>query len=225
MNYSIRRKLDMAGRVRDFCRTHPAQNEGYTTAVARLEELVTRAEALAQQQVSGRLTVSGAAVNTRQLRRDIRDTIALLAGLARAAAREEADLSVVIERVPIGASHQVFLTQARVAEANATANRDLLIRYGMPDTLLEEFKAQLDEFEQAINEKHAGRASHVGARAELFAVCSEIMRGVGQVDAINRYRFRKDAEALAGWKSARDVAWPAPPEKEPPAGETKQPAA
>jgi hypothetical protein len=226
MNYSIRRKLDMAGRVRDFCRTHPHQNEGYTAAVARLEELVTRTEALAQQQVSGRLTVSGAAVNTRQLRRDIRDSIALLAGLARAAAHEEPDLSVAIERVPLAASHQVFLTQARVAEANATTHRELLSRYGMPESFLEEFKAQLNDFEQTINEKHAGRSAHVGARADLGAVGTQLMRVVNQLDAISRFHFRKDAESLAAWKSARDVAWPAPAEKEPPAaGETEKPAA
>jgi hypothetical protein len=226
MNYSIRRKLDMAGRVRDFCRTHPAEdNAGYTAAVARLEELVARAEALAQQQVSGRLTVSGAAVNTHELRREIRATIRLLAGLARAAAQEEPELEVMIERSSINASHQVFLTQARVAETNATTHRDLLTRYGMPQNFLEEFKAQLDSFEEAINDKHAGRAAHVGARADLFAVGNQFMRVVGQLDAINGYRFRKDAESLAAWKSARDVAWPAPPEKQPSTGETKQPAA
>jgi len=211
MNYSIRRKLEMADRVRDFCRTHPTQNAGYTAAVARLEELLERAERLARQQVSGHLTVSGAVVNTGQLRREIRDMIALVAGLARAAAREDPDLSVVIERVPIAANHQEFLIKARVAETNATTHRDLLSRYGMPETFLEELKALLDGFEQVISEKHAGRASHVGARADLTAVGSEIMRVVGQLDAINRFYFRKDAESLAAWKSARDVAWPLPP--------------
>jgi hypothetical protein len=226
MNYSIRRKLDMAGRVRDFCRTHPdPKNPGYTAAVARFEELVARAEALAQQQVSGRLTVSGAAVNTHELRKEIRATIRLLAGLARAAAEEEPELEVVIERPSINASHQMFLTQARVAEANATTHRDLLTRYGMPENFLEEFKRQLDEFEEVINDKHAGRAAHVGARADLHAVGSEFMRVVGRLDAINGWRFRKDAESLAAWNSARDIAWPAPPEKESADGEKQEPAA
>lgn len=211
MNYSIRRKLDMAGRVRDFCRTHPApDNAGYTAAVARLEELLDRARALAQQHVSGQLTVSGAVVNTGQLRREVRDMIGLVAGLARAAAREDPDLSVVIERVPIAANHQEFLTKARVAEANATTHRDLLVRYGMPGTFLEELKALLDGFELVINQKHAGRASHVGARADLTAVGNEIMRVVNQLDTLNRFLLRKDAESLAAWKSARDIAWPLP---------------
>ena len=213
MNYSIRRKLDMAGRVRDFCRTHPAAgNAGYTAAVARLEELVERAQALAQQHVSGQLTVTGAVVNTGQLRREVRDMIALVAGLARAAAREDPDLGVAIERIPITANHQEFLVKARVAEANATASRDLLVRYGMPENVPAELKTLLDGFELVINQKHAGRASHVGARADLTAVGNEIMRVVNQLDALNRFLLRNDAESLAAWKSSRDIAWPLPPE-------------
>jgi hypothetical protein len=42
-------------------------------------------------------------------------------------------------------------------------------------------------------------------------VAAEIMLIVRQLDALNRFRFRKDAESLAAWKSARDVAWPATP--------------
>jgi hypothetical protein len=214
MQNIIRRKLDMAGRVRDFCRTHADANSGYTAAVARLEERLARAEALAQQEVTGRLTVTGAAVNTRQLRREIHDTIALLVGLARPAAQEEPDLGVRIAGSSLNLSHQAFLTRARVAAATASTHRDLLVRYGMPETFLDDLGAALDRFEQAVNERHAGRAAHVGARADLMAVGAEIMLIVGQLDALNRFRFRNDAESLAAWKSARDVAWPMPPDKE-----------
>jgi len=55
------------------------------------------------------------------------------------------------------------------------------------------------------------------------AVTSEIMLIVRQLDALNRFHFRKDAESLAAWKSARDVAWPMPPEKGvPPGGSNEQ---
>lgn len=82
------------------------------------------------------------------------------------------------------------------------------------------------EFVQALNEKHNGRAAHVGARAELEAVTSQIMLDVRQLDALNRFFFRNDAESLAAWKSARDVAWPLPPKEESPAGgDREQPAA
>jgi hypothetical protein len=221
MNFSIRRKLDMAGRARDFCRTHPDQNPGYTAATQRLEERLTRAEALARQEVAGRQTVTGAVVNKEQLRLDIHKTIALLAGLAAPAAREERELAVGIIRPDVNGSHQAFLTRSRVAAASGSTHKELLTRYGKPDGFLEELNATLDRYEQSLNQQHAGRAAHVGARAELEAVTAEIMLIVRQLDALNRFRFRKNAESLAAWKSARDVAWPAPPA----VGEAEKPAA
>ena len=226
MHNSIRRKLDMAVRVRDFCRTHTDRNPGYTAAVARLEERLARAEALAQQQVAGRLAVSGAVVNKEQLREEIYNTLGLLAGLAKPVAREEADLAVGFVRPRTKLSHQAFLTRARVSAANASAHRDLLLRYGMPETFLDELWAALDRFDQTLNDKHNGRAAHVGARAELEAVTSDLMLIIRQLDALNRFFFRKNAESLAAWKSARDVAWPAPEKEAPPvSGDAQKPAA
>jgi hypothetical protein len=80
-------------------------------------------------------------------------------------------------------SNQSFLTGARVAVTTAAGYRELLQRYGMPDTFPEDLGGMLDRFEAALNEKHAGRAAHVGARAELDAVTAEIMQLVGQLDA------------------------------------------
>ncbi len=208
MNISIRRKLEMAARVRDFARAHPDDNQGHTAAVARLEDRVARAEALAQQEVTGRKTVTGAVVAREQLRGEIRGTVALLAGLARPAAREEPELAAGIVRPRANVSNQSFLTGARVAAATAVGHRELLQRYGMPDTFPEDLGGMLDRFEATLNEKHAGRAAHVGARAELDAVTAEIMQLVRQLDALNRFRFRGDAEALGAWRSARNVAWP-----------------
>jgi hypothetical protein len=100
-------------------------------------------------------------------------------------------------------SHQTFLTRARVSATKGSAHRDLL---GMPETFLDELGAALDRFEQSLDDKHNGRAAHVGARAELEAVTAEIMLVVRQLDALGRFRSRNNAESLAAWKSARDVA-------------------
>ena len=115
-----------------------------------------------------------------------------------------------------------------MAAATGKSNhRELLIRYGIPETFLEDLGASLDRFEEALNQKRNGRAAHVGARAELEAVTAEVMLIVRQLDALNRFRFRSNAESLAGWKSARDIAWPAAPEEkgEAPVGDAQKPAA
>lgn len=226
MDSAIRHKLDMAGRVRDFCRTHPdPTNPGYTAAVDQLEEKLTRAITLAQQQVSGQLTVTGAVASTQELRQEIKDIVDLLAGIARAASRELPELKAGITRLPLNVGHQELLTNARVALATATAHQDLLVRHGLAAHVLETFGGTLDEFEKAINERHGGRLSHVGARADLEAVTADIMALVDQLAAINRFRFRNDAESLAAWKSARNVAWPLSPVKEEPESGTEKPAA
>src|SRR4051812_25462992 len=158
MNAVIRCKLDMAERVYDFCRRQGPWNQGYAATVALLQERLNRANVLAQQQVAGRLSVTGAVLSTERLRREIHDTIAMLVGLARSAAREEPELRARIVRLRLNLSHQVFLTRARVAVETAFAHRDLLIRYGIPDTVLDDLSATLDRFEETINQKHAGQA-------------------------------------------------------------------
>ncbi|HEX6104849.1 MAG TPA: hypothetical protein VFZ26_04655 [Gemmatimonadales bacterium] len=107
----------------------------------------------------------------------------------------------------------------RVATATALAHRELLQRYGMPESFPEDLGRMLDEFEAALNEKHAGRSAHVGAHADLYAVTAEVMGLVRQLDALNRFRFRNDAERLGAWRSARNVAWPAADRRDRPAKE------
>lgn len=226
MKIAIRRKLDMAARVRDFVRTHPDTNPGYLAAIERLVERLVHAESVAQQEIAGRRSVTGAVATRDRLREEIADTLALLSGLARQAAHDEAELSAGIARPDASASSQSFLTRGRVAAATAVTHRALLQRYGMPDTFPEDLGRLLDEFETALNDKHAGRASHVGANAELAAVANEIMGIVMQLGALVRFRFRNDAEALAAWRSARNVAWPSTDRSgTPPADGSVQPAA
>jgi hypothetical protein len=207
MHIDIRRKLEMAGRVRDFCRTHPGHTPGHAAAIQRLEQLLARAEALAQQQVAGRLAVSSAVMNKEEYRQEIHDTIGLLAMLALVAAQEEPGLAGGITRPRPKLSHRAYLTRARVVANTFATHRALLTRYGMTDDLLTHLFAALDGFEQALREKNAGRAAHVGARADLEAVTADIMLMIGRLDALNQFYYRNNAEALAAWRSARDVIW------------------
>src|SRR3954470_17854681 len=79
VNISTRRVVDMAIRVRDFCRMHTdPSNAGYTAAVARLEDRLVRTQALAEQQLSGYLAVTGAVASTKELREEVRETVKLL---------------------------------------------------------------------------------------------------------------------------------------------------
>lgn len=225
MNLSIRRVIEMAGRVRDFCRTHPYENPGYTAAVDQLHELLSRAQALAEQQLSGQLSVTGAVGTAKDQRDEIRHSIELLAGLARAASVEDPELRAGITRLPFSGSQRELVSRARVASGTARARQQLLAKYGLPDNLLDQLDAALDSFESAITEKNAGRVAHVGARADLSVVGAELLNKVRQLDALNRYRYRKDSESLAAWLSARNVAWPLRSRETPPGTDSEKPAA
>src|SRR2546429_7839889 len=68
MNAVLRRRLERAARVRDFIRAHKTDGTGEGTALARLEELLQRAEALAAQQRSGVVATRSATLQRRELR-------------------------------------------------------------------------------------------------------------------------------------------------------------
>jgi hypothetical protein len=96
----------------------------------------------------------------------------------------------------------------------------------MSGTYPEDLGRMLDEFEAALNTKHAGQAAHVGAHADLEAVTAEIMQLVRQLDSLTEFRFRNDAEALAAWRSARNIPWRGVERQQrPPAGGDVRPAA
>jgi hypothetical protein len=209
MQVHIRRKLGMATSLRNYAQARvTGATQGYVEALAQLTERLAHAETVAQQSIAGQRAVSGAVATRKQLEAKVTDSLALLAGLAQSASHEEPNLSAGISRPDKSSSIQSFLTRGRVAAAMAVDHRELLQRMGMPDTFPEELSRLLDQYEASENEKRASRTSHVGATAELAAVTDEVMMIVRQMDALIRFRFRDDAEALAAFESARNVAWP-----------------
>ena len=56
----VRRKLEMAVRVRDFLAAHPFTDPSHQAIGARFGDLVTRAHGLAGQEQSGRMGSAGA---------------------------------------------------------------------------------------------------------------------------------------------------------------------
>jgi hypothetical protein len=82
MNAGLRRRFEMATRVRDFLRAHRTEG-AEATALARLEELLERAEVLAAQQRAGVVATRAATEQRAEVRR------ALQGMLEKATARKE----------------------------------------------------------------------------------------------------------------------------------------
>ncbi|MDH4132520.1 MAG: hypothetical protein OEV95_12020, partial [Gemmatimonadota bacterium] len=197
-------------------RVHPYSDPGQVALFTRLEDRIARASQLATQQREGTASVRASAARRRQLRRTIRrELLEHLVSTARGASKEAPELAQLFLVPAESGRHQDFMTSARAMTATATERKDLFLQHGMSPTLLDDLGRALDEYDATVLQANAGKRAHVGARADIDAVMREIMELVEQMEGINRYRFRADAELLAAWKSARDLPWGTGGQQEP----------
>jgi hypothetical protein len=206
MNAESRRKIEMGTRALEFSRAHPDTEPGMATTAARLEQLLARAIETATVQRDGLVHVHAAAARKEELRRQMRDVpIAHLAEVGRAAAREEHELGKTFTFKPGASTSFAFRTAARSMASSAQEHRELLAKYGLAQSVLDQFVQTLDQFDAAVALGHEGRTAHVGATRELRAVATEIVRTVRVMDGRNRQRFAEDDQLLGSWISASTV--------------------
>jgi hypothetical protein len=224
MKRIVRRRLEMALRVRDFMHAHPSTDANYAAVLAQLEELITRLEALAKQQQDGTVRAHASTVRRKALRRRLHhELLRHLVTVADIAALEQPGLA---ERYALPTGHETneaFRTLARRLLEQGQAEQDVLNKHGLADKLLEDLAAAVEEFDGSLAQSNEGRRGHVGAVAELQAVSDEVMRLVEMLDGLNRYRLAGSAELLAAWESARNVVAEARAAEvpEPPAGDVR----
>ena len=206
MKRIVRRRLEMAVRVRDFMRAHPSTDANYAAVLAQLEELITRIEALARQQQDGTVTAHASTVRRRVLRwRLHHELLRHLVTVADIAAAEQPGLAQRYAMPKGHETNETFRTLARRLLVQGQAEKDVLAKHGLADKLLEDLAAAVEEFDGSVAQSNEGRRGHVGAVAELQAVGDEVMQLVEMLDGLNRYRFGGRAELIAAWESARNV--------------------
>ena len=226
MNTYLRRRLEMAARARDFLRAHQTEVESEKMALARLEELLQRAELLDAQQQTGVEATRLAKVKRDELRRTLQSTLlSFMAAVATVAARENTDLLLKFRIPPRGASNQAFLSAARGILVKATAQREVLVSQGLSAGLLDDTAATLAEFEKTMEATRSGRRDHTGAVSDLQRVAVEIIERLKLLDGLVRYRFGDNAELMGAWVSARNVLGPFRSRSERDAGAGQKPEA
>ena len=210
MRNNIRLQLNSAGTCDAFCQAHPDPNPANQTVATRLHDLVSQSTTLSQLQHSSLVARNTAIDHKTALRASISEAMAAIIGIAKATFRAE-PASAVRLRPPRGRTNETaFLTSARVAVAEVQARKDLFIRFGMPETLLDTVTAELNEYEAAVVRQRNALVTQVGASAELAAVTREVMIVLKHLDALHRLRFKNDPDMQAAWKSARNVAYRLP---------------
>ena len=231
MNAHSRRRIEMGTRALEFSRAHPDTEPSTAVAMARLEQLVARANATATVQRDGLVDVRAASARKEELRRWMLEVpIAHLAEVGRAAAQEEHELGKTFRFKPGASTFLAFRTAARSMAAAAQTHREVLAKYGLAQSVLDEFMEKLDQFDAATALGNEGKTAHVGATRELKALASEIVRTVRVMDGRNRQRFAGDQQLLGSWISASTVLGTPRPDTEseegpPPSGGEVRPAA
>jgi hypothetical protein len=221
MKGTTRRKIEMGARALEFSRAHPDGSLGYTAALTRLENLLNRAEQVAEQQRLGILHVRAATVRKRDLRRTIkRDHLDHLASVAQVASREVPELAQLFTLPRIANPYLAFRTAARGLAAEAESRKELLVKNGLSDTVLTGLAQALDEFDAAVDQGAEGRAAHVGASAELDTLANEIVQVVNVMGGTNRVHFIGNRDLLASWESVSNVLATPRPDAKPTTGGT-----
>jgi hypothetical protein len=206
----VRRTVEMSKRVQSFSLAHPDPSQGYAAALARLQKTLAEVDVAAGLQRDGINAVRAATGMKRSGRRKIlRTQMALLARVAESAEAEVPGITQKFRLPREAIPYLAFRTAARGMLAEAQNQKELLVRHGLLEAVLEAMSDNLNKFEEAVEQGTEGRRSHVGASAELDALADELTQICRLMDAINRSRFSEDPESLAQWESASNVIGPA----------------
>jgi hypothetical protein len=208
MEKKNRLTLDAGGRAAAFCHAHPDTDPGHIAVVAQLDATMARAELLTSQQVAGEQAANAAVSTKEELRQSLENGLASIFAISTVAAKRFPDLAIHRRRPRIHSSEVTLLTSARVTLAEAEANQDRLIPFGLTTSMLDALRHDIPAYGDAVLRQRSALAAQVGAVSDLKEVRHEIMRLLKALDAIHRLRFKQDRELLAAWKSARNVAWP-----------------
>jgi len=231
MKAKIRRRIETGRRALSFSLAHPDPSPGYATTVASLQELLARSEQLITLQRDRTAESRAATVQKRNLRRRIRRSqMKHLAKVAEAAARENPEVAQKFVLRPEATPYLEFQAMARAMVAEAQANKELLVKHGLAETVLEGMVRNVKQFDLAMEQGTEARRGHVGASAELDTIGDQLIHLVNVMDGLNRDRFGDVPEILAEWASASNVFGPvhfsgekptSPEVTPPPGGETK----
>ena len=192
----------MGTSAKQFSVAHPMESSGYQAAVAGLDGALAEAGTLEDQQREGIITERrGGAVRRGVMDRVWDVHLPHLWAAARRAEREQADLARTFRLKPTKDTIAARRAAAGSMLEAAQAHKEVLVRYGMDDSVVNDLVQVLAEFDAANDQCIAGRGAHVGATARLQVVGQEIVELVRVIDGLNRVRFKNDAALLAEWVS------------------------
>jgi hypothetical protein len=207
-------------RVRELADTQQARFPADTLAselFTRLRMLIGDIERQDATLSSGKRTASQGGRTKAVARDELQRKLEAIRRTARVMASKTPGLDDKF-RLPGRLKDQELLSTARAVAADAVPLESEFIRRGLPQTFLADLAVDIEDFEQAINQKIRGRETHVAANAAIDELIAEGMGVVRELDAIMRNTFADEPATLAAWLSASHV-------ERPPKSSSKKPPA
>ena len=176
MERRTRSQITMGTSVKQFSVTHPTESSGHQAAVAGLDSVLAEAGTLEDQQREGIITERrGGAVRRGVIDRLWDVHLPHLWAAARRAEREQPDLARTFRLKPAKDTIAARRAAAGSMLEAAQTHKEVLVRYGMDESVLNDLVQGLAEFDAANDRCIAGRGLHVGATARLRVVGREIV--------------------------------------------------
>jgi hypothetical protein len=196
----------MGQRVLEFHKHHEDPSPWFQSAVARLQDRLTRALQLAEQQMDGRTTLKVATDRKHDLRRlMLQAHLDHLQNVAEVALSEEPNILPKFVFPADATSYLAFRAAASSIVAEAESRKELLMKHGLSEDVLNGLKVNLDQFELAVEQGAAGQLTRAAATAELIGVAEEVVQIVNVMNGMVRIRFVNQPETLREWDIAKNV--------------------
>jgi hypothetical protein len=209
-----------------FSEAYPDSSAGYAKTLSSLKERLARAAELIRLQREGFSEVRNATARKQDLRRIIART--QLRHIVQVAELAAGEVPEVLQKFVLPREQTPYLefqAAAQVVLAEALNQKELLVKHGLAETLLDDLVKNLELFDKAMGQSTDARRAHVTASAELDEIGDEIVHLVKVLDTLNHSRFHGTVELRVAWESASNVFGPVHPSEErsaPPAKSTPE---
>ncbi|HKS29122.1 MAG TPA: hypothetical protein VJS44_14940 [Pyrinomonadaceae bacterium] len=208
MNDSLRRRYEMALRVKDFGVKYIVNfPEGFLGRqyFDELDTIIADIQRLAMTQESSDRSGREGTKLRGEAREDLQDELEVISETARAMAIETPGLEDKF-RMPRGRATDVdLLNIARAFAADALPLRDRFMAHGLPADFLDKLNSAIEALERAMAEQQRRKSERSSATAGLDDAVEKAVNKVRQLDAAVRNKFRENLTVLSEWEAARHV--------------------
>ena len=199
-----RRKYERLVKVRDFGEAHQNQFPESSFARDHFATVDAAVKALSQHAVS-KMSADREGKSTKAMARDALLTrLEAISETARAVGQDTPGLEDKFH-MPEHRTDQALLTAGRMFARDAGAFASQFIGHAMPATFIADLNGLVEQFEQAIHARQAGKDEQTAARANIEAALASGFVALQKLDAIVTNHLHDDAVTMAVWRGDRLV--------------------